>query len=635
MLLKIRELVSGWVASLIFIMLIIPFAFWGINYYFGSGSKVEAMEINGTGISLQEFQQAYQLTRQRWQALSGKSAPAEQEPILKQNTIDSLVERELLRQTNKKLGLMIGNDQLTSTIKKIPEFQGANGFDNIIYEQRVSQMGYNTANFEGEMRADLAARQLQNAVAKGSFITAEDLQYMVSLLKQERDFSYAVLSSDAVKEKTAISDADIQAHYDAEPKEYQEPEKVRIAYVELSRQKMADAVAVDEAALKDYYDSNKGMYEVADQRKFKQLFIATGKDAKPELVAAAKAEIQALHASITAGLSFEDAVTASKSDTAPKAEIADQDFMTKGIMEPEVDKVLFALNEGQVSEPIETESGLHILKLEAIKGGAKTTYENVRSQVEQDYRLSKVESDYDKAVDQLTNLAFEHPDTLQNIEDTLHLKVYESSFFDRQWQPEELLRNPKIVNASFSDDIMLDGINSEPIEIEDNHLVVLRVLEHKAASKKPLAEVRDRIITRLKFERARDATKSRGEQVVKELRDKTASETVANDNGFVWRKATAVKRDNAEIDSTILQTAFRLGRPQTGQHIYGGTSLNSGDYAIIVIDAVRDATIEAMTADEQGSLKSQLESVDTNDTLAQFIEDLKAKADIKVYKDNL
>ncbi|MBF8269545.1 MAG: Peptidylprolyl isomerase, partial [Gammaproteobacteria bacterium] len=616
MLLKIREIVSGWVAAVIFVLLIIPFAFWGINYYFGSGGVVLALEVNGTGISLQEFQQAYQLTRQRWQSTTGKSAGPEQESILKQNTVDALIERELIRQINEDLGLKIGDQQLTDTIRKIPEFQGANGFDNVIYEQFVSQMGYSSATFEAQMRADLAAAQLQNAIAQGSFITTTEMDQMVSVLRQERDISYTVLSSDALKEKIEISESDIKSHYEAQSQDYLDPEQVRIAYVDLSRQKMANAVAVDDAGLKTYYENNKKLYEIEDQRKFKQLFIATGTEAKPEQIAVARAEVQALHDLIVAGSSFEDAVAARKNDTAPAVEIVDQDFMTKSIMEPEVDTILFALNEGDVSAPIETASGMHILRLESIKGGAKNTFEDVEAQVEQDYRLSLIESDFVNAVDQLTNLAFEHPDTLQTIADTLHLTIYESPFFDKQWQPEELLRNPKIINASFSNEVMTDGNNSEPLEIEDNRLVVLRVLEHKAANKKPLAEVHDRIITRLRFEHARDEIRKKGELIVKDLKENADPKQVASKYEFEWRQADGVKRDNAEIDNSILQTAFRLGRPQSGQRIYGGNSLNSGDYVVIAVAAVRDAAQDAMSTEEKSSLKSQLQQVDANDALA-------------------
>ena len=635
MLLKIREIVSGWLASVIFILLIIPFAFWGINYYFGTGGKIMAIDVNGTGISLQEFQQAYQNTRQRWQSQSNSSVNTEQEPILKQNTVDALVERELIRQINAELGLTIGDQQLTDAIKKIPQFQGVNGFDKLIYEQSISQMGYNSANFEAQMRADMAAAQLQNAIAQGGFVTEVELQQMVNLIKQERDIRYAVLSSNAIKEKIEISEADIKSHYDAQEREFMEPEQVKIAYVDLSRQKMADAVQVEEAGLKAYYENNKSIYEVEDQRKFKQLFIATGKEASPEQIAAAETEIQALHDLIAAGSSFEKAVAERKKDTAPSVEIVDQDFMTRGIMEPEVDKVLFALNEGQVSEPIATESGMHIIRLDGIKGGVKNTFENVKDQVEKEYRLSLIESDFVNAVDQLTNLAFEHPDTLQVIADTLHLPIYDSPFFDRQWQPEELLRNPKIVNASFSDEVLANGNNSETIEIEDNRLIVLRVLEHTPAKKKPLAEVRERIITLLKFEHARDATRNKGELVVKDLKNNTDPNEVTSKYGFEWRRADGIKRDNAEIDNSILQTAFRLGRPQTGQHTYGGSTLNSGDYVVITVDAVRDAGPNAMSGEELTTLTSQLTRYDANDALAQLINDLKAKADIKVYSDNL
>jgi peptidyl-prolyl cis-trans isomerase D len=635
MLLKIRELASGWLATIIFVLLIIPFAFWGINFYFGSGGNTLAVEVNGEGIRLQDFQLTYQNIRQRWQSMTGDTVTDEMEPVLKQDTVDNLVNRELIRQTNEKLGMAIGDKQLTDTIKKIPEFQGVDGFDTVIYEQSISRLGYNSAGFEAQMRADLAVAQLRDAVTVGSFVTGADFNRMVSLIAQERDIRYAILSSDQLKERMEISDADIETDYARQAQEYMNPEQVRIAYIDLSLMRMADAVQVDEAGLKGYYETNKALYEVEDQRTFKQLFIATGPDTPTERVEAVRAEVNAMRELIAAGSSFEEAKASRSNEISAGAEIIGQDFMTKGILEPEIDAVLFALKVGEISEPIVTRDGVHLIMLEGIKGGITSTFEQVRDQVERDYRLSLVESDFADAVDQATNLAFEHPDTLQPIADNLNLTVQVSPFFDRQWQPEELLRNPKIVNASFSEEVLIKGNNSDPIEVEENRLIVLRVLEHKPAAKKPLAEVRDRVITRLKFERARDETRKRGAAIVEELRKTGNPDELAGKHGYEWRRTTGVRRDNAELDGAVLRAAFNLGRPQTGQPVYGGATLASGDYAIISIEAVWDAPADAMTKDELTALQGQLENAYANDVWAFLVEDLRANSEIQVFTENL
>lgn len=636
MLLKIREIMTGWIAAAIIVLLIIPFAFWGINYYFGSGGQVSAMEVNGTKVSLQEFQRAYQNIRQRWQSATGQSIPSDQDSVLKQNTVDGLIDRELIKQVNDAIGVRVSDQRLTNSIKSIQEFQGAGGFDKNIYQQLISQMGYNAASFEAQLRTDMEATQLQTALARSAFVTDTELNQLGSLLKQKRDISYAILSSSPLKDSIEVSDADVKTYYEEQGQDYMDPEQVKISYVELSLQKLAADVKLDDKALREYYENNKSLYEVEDQRKFKDLFIAAGKDAAPEHVDKAGAEIQVLYESIKNGSSFKDAVAAGNSENSPNVEVIDQDYMTKGIMEPEVDDVLFSQKIGDLSEPIKTDAGFHIIRLEAIKGGTRSSFDDVRDQVEKDYRASLAEPRFADAADTMTNLAFEQPDSLFAISDKLGLTVNESEFFNRQWQPDEFLRNPKIVKASFSDDVLQGGNNSEPIEIGDNDLVVLRVVQHKVARKKPLQEVHDRIVTRIKFERARDETRKKGEAIVNNLKNQDTSEDdVAKNQDFTWQRKTGVKRDDADVDGAILKAAFSLGRPEQDRTIYGGESLASGDYAIIVVSSVQDGKPGDISDEEKSNLKSNLEQSTANDNWIQLLNDLKAKADIHVYQNNL
>lgn len=636
MLLKIREIMTGWIAAAIIILLIIPFAFWGINYYFGSGGTVSAIEVNGTKISLQEFQRAYQNMRQRWQSSTGQSVPADQEPVLKQNTVDGLIDRELIKQVNDSIGIRISDRRLTNSIKSIQEFQGANGFDNNIYEQLISRMGYNPASFEAQLRTDMEANQLQTAFTASAFVTSRELRQLESLIKQKRDFSYAILSSSPFKDSIQVSEDEIKQYYEERSQDYMDPEQVKIAYVELSLQKLADNIEVNDKDLREYYENNKSLYEVEDQRKFKDLFIAADKDASQEQVDKARAEIQGLYELIKNGSSFKDAVAARKSDDSPNVEVIDQDYMTKGIMEPEVDDVLFSQKIGDLSEPIKTDSGFHIIKLEAIKGGTRSSFEDVKDQVEKDYRASLAEPRFADEADKLTNLAFEQPDSLFAISDQLGLTIHESDFFNRQWQPDEFLRNPKIVSTSFSDDVLQAGNNSEPIEIGNNDLVVLRVIQHKAAKIKPLQEVHDRIVTKIKFERAREKTREEGEKIINDLKQNNTTEAdVAKEQDFTWQRKTGVERNDADVDGAILKAAFSLGRPQPEQYLYGGESLASGDYAIIKVSSVQDGKPGDVTDEEMANLKNNLEQSIASDNWIQFLNDLKEKAKIHVYKNNL
>ena len=635
MLLKIREIVTGWLAAAIIALLIVPFAFWGINYYFGNNASVSAVEVNGTPISLMEYQRAHQTIRQRFASTFGGSLPEDQEPVVRQNTIDSLVDRELVRQVNDELGVRVGDMQLTEVILAQQQFQGVNGFDTYIYENFLSQMGYTRSGFEDQMRRDMEAVQLQGGIFDSAFVTEEQKNRVLRIINQERDFTYGVISSNELKDSIEVTEDEITNHYNEFISDYMNPEQVRIAYVDLSLRGMAAELQVSEADLRNYYDENSELYNVEDQRKFKHLFVALDEDASEGDIAEFTADLQAIREQVTNGKAIQEAVIEIRGEGDTSMELIDQDYITRGIMEPEIDNALFAMNIGDVSEPIRTEFGLNLLYLETIRGGLTSDFETVREQVEEDYTMSEVEPVYVDYLDRMTNLAFEHPDTLDFIAEDLGLTIYESAFFDRQWQDSEILRNPAVVNASFSEDVLLAGNNSEPLEIDDNRYMVLRVVEHNPEQRKPLAEVRERIITRIKFEKARDATRESGMQIVEQLKSGASMEEVAATNGFEWQPAASVKRTDPEIDTSIVNAAFRLGRPEADEPVIGGHSLPTGDYAVIIVESVRDLSLEELTEEQIASVEQRLLQMSAMDGWEFLLNDLKASAKVQVYMDNL
>ena len=241
MLQAIREKVSGWIAVAIIILLIIPFAFWGINYYFEQGGNISVLKINGTKITLQEYQQAYQIMRQQWQRSQNDSLlTTEQEARLKQQTLDGLINRELQNQVNAAIGMYVGDHQVKDTIRNISAFQGANGFDKALYETYVYQTGLSVSSFERQLRDDLISDQTRYGLIETEFLTDRETSRITRLINQTRDIEYTVVSSSEYKEKTVVADEDIRTYYQGNTRDFLVPEQVRIAYVDLSLKKIAD-----------------------------------------------------------------------------------------------------------------------------------------------------------------------------------------------------------------------------------------------------------------------------------------------------------------------------------------------------------------------------------------------------------
>lgn len=634
MLQLIRDKVTGWIAAIIMGLLIIPFAFWGINYYFDNGGSVNAASVNGAAVSLQQFQQAYQNLRRQWQDNVGSSVPAEQETALKQRAIDALVDRELLNQVNADAGLRISDDQLAAVIKNLGYFQGATGFDRDIYERTLMSAGLSPAEFEAQTRQDLLADQLQNGLAATAFITKTAAGNIARILQQKRDISYAVLSSDAAKEALEISDEDVKQRYESNAEQYMEPEQVRIAYIEIALESIAAEVTTAEPDLTAYYEANKNRYNLDEQRKYQELFFNVSEGTSDEAKAGLRAKAVSILDRIRGGATLDELAKEQDSEH-PVFEKIDMDFMTRGIMEPEVDEVLFTLKAGETSDILETKTGFRILQVQEIKGGSNNTFEDVRAEVEKDYRNSQAEPRYYELADQLVTLAFEHPDSLEVAAEELKLPVRESGFFSRSQQAEELLRDPKIIAASFSEEVLEGGNNSEAIELENNRTVVLRAIDHKTESKKPLESVREEIITRLRYERSRDQTKAKGDEIIKALRAEQTKDAVASQYSLNWTDKSGITRDDSSADFAILKTSFGLGKPETGKNLVGGASLASGDYAVIIVSGIHEPELADLDKTQLEAIEAQLNRMNAIDGWTQYLKSLRKDADITIFQDNL
>jgi peptidyl-prolyl cis-trans isomerase D len=634
MLQLIREKTSGFIAIFIVSALVISFALWGVGSYFGESGEVVALSVNDTDVKLREYQRVYQTVSRQWQEFIKERGGSLDDELVKKQTLESLIERELVNQVGDELGLRVSANQVRSVINELQAFHGANGFDNSVYERAIAQIGYTPQMFELKIQEDMRSEQIQSAISESVFVTENEVNYVAGLQYQSRDISYAIISSDKLKEEMTISEEEIKSFYETNSRDYLDPEKVKIAYVELSLQKIAAGLDVTEEAIRTFYTSNKADYDVEDQRKIRHITIATDEDASEEQIDIAKKRAEELIAILKGGMSFDELAEKHSDDPGPKVEVSQLGFLTKGIMSEAVDEVMFSLAEGEISDPIVSDKSVDVVMVESIKGGEKNTFEDTREQAEEAYRTSLAENQFFEAIDQLANLAYEHPDTLEIAAEDLEIPVSESEFFDRNSQSDPLLSDPKIMAASFSEDV-LNGNNSEVIEIGTNRVVVLRMLERKPEKRIDLDEVRERIVTRMKYEQARDQIKNQGESVLAKLKDGVSVEEVATEYSIDWKNGTAIKRDNTGTNRSVLRTAFKLGRPEAGKMVYGGTSLGSGDYAVVIVKDVKDPDASSYKEEELELIRAQLERSKATSNWLQLVKDVRSQSDVNVFADRL
>ena len=634
MLQTIRDQVKGWLAVVIFSIMIIPFAFWGINYYFDQSGGVIAIEVNDEEITLADYQRAYQDMRQQWQTISGAPVEEAAEPLIKQRAKEDLIQTELLKQAGKQAGLSVGEQEVWQVIRQIPAFNDDDGFNMELFEVAVSRSGLTPAGFLAGIKQDMAIEQLRNSMVATDFVTQPEISAYSSIVHQTRDFSYAVLSSDELKETMVVTDEQIQSYYENKDR-YMEPEKVRIAYLVLSLAKIAEEVYLEEGELGTYFSENKHNYEVEETRKVKQILVKLPEEPSEAAIDSQKTKAAELYALVKEGKELQDIAVNYAGEQQASVEFSEFGFLTKEVLEPEVAEVVFSMAAGEISEPVQSRYGFHIMAVDEIQVGSEVTLAGKREEVEQDLREEKAAKQLYELTDRLAALTYESHDTLEVAADELGLQEQTSDFISREDPGVGIVAEPGVVSAAFSDEVLLEENNSELLELENDRYLVLRVLEHRSPMKKPLEDVRDEIITRIKYEQARDRTRERGETILEQLEEGKTKEELVLEFPLDWKTATGVTQDNENINRAVLRSAFGAGIPEAGRPLLEGASLGTGDYTVVIVYSVTRVDPDTIEKDELDALRGQILQAHITSTWTEFNNNLRDDADITVYEQTL
>jgi peptidyl-prolyl cis-trans isomerase D len=631
MLVLIRDKATGWVAGVIVGLLVISFAFWGVSFYSGQAGKLNVAKVNDVDISFQSFQRSFVQLRKKMQSVLGDSLSLEEDTLIKNQTIEKLIESELINQLVIDSGLNITNERLVESIKNIEFFRNEEGFDRIKYERSINSIGMAPSIFEAQLRMDLLSNQLQAGFFETTFILESELENILRLESQSRDVTYTILSLPSFIEDGEISDSDVDVFYQANPNLFTQSEQVKVAYLELNIKELAKDIETNEEVLRNFYNDNKGDYDVVGQRSIRKLFVKTGEKATNENKNKAEAVITSALELANEGKDFVEIVEQSTGET---LEFSEHTFMSKGIMGKEIDEFLFNSEEGMVSKVIETKEGFNIVKVVEIRGGSENKYENSTQKVKEDYKNKQAELQFFELSDQLITLSYENSDNLEIAADAIDKEIINTDYFARDNDLEGLLSDPLIISKSFDPELIRSRNNSDAIELSDNHIVVLRVIEHKEVVTKPLEDVRDEVIASIRLKLAREKTNETGDRIVAELKSGVNPESIISHSGIEWTTTEKVKRDDMFINRAILRSIFEAGKPNSNEPIITSQRLGSGDYAIIV---VLNAYNETLEVDEELKKRTNLKlrrTLSTNEW-QDLLRDVRNNTNIRIFNENI
>ncbi|MCB1760899.1 MAG: SurA N-terminal domain-containing protein [Gammaproteobacteria bacterium] len=625
MLQEIRERAQGWIAWFIVILISVPFALWGISSYLDGGSAPVVASVNGQDITEREFDNSYRQFRQRLRDQLGQSYRPEliDDERMRDEFLQRLIRERLVLQASDQMGLSAGDTLVRAYINQLPVFQVDGRFNNDAYERTLRNQGMSPVGFEAQVRQSLMSDQLLNGVSGTEFATRAEVDDLARLQLQRRGLKYVVLEAEAFHDQVEISDAQVRSHYDENRDSYMAPERVKLEYIDLDIENISQTLSADEASLLGFYESNKADYATEERRRASHILISSD-----EQNALEKAQ-QAL-ARVRDGEDF--AVVAKELSQDPgSADLGgDLGFFSKGIMEPAFEDAVFAMSIGDVSEPVKTEFGYHVIKLVGIEAAQRKGYEEVKDQIRSAYLKREAERLFYEYAERLSDLAYEDPTSLAPAADALGIETKISDWL-AQTGGKGLFASSKVIGAAFSEDVLNGRNNSEPIEIGAEHIIVLRVAEHEVAAVRPLEEIHETIRTELTTKAAALLAEERGREILAALSDSSDFDAVAADAGLKLIAIDEVERNTTGVPLEIRNTLFKLPRPLEGRNSYGEAKLAGGDFALIAVTGVRDGSAENLSElGDAATVRSTLERSRGQSYYSHLIDNLRERAKVTI-----
>jgi peptidyl-prolyl cis-trans isomerase D len=472
--------------------------------------------------------------------------------------------------------------------------------------------------FRQMLAQEMLIGQLRAGVAGSGFVTDAQVMAFARLEKQTRDFASLSIKVDPTAVK--LTDEEVKAYYDEHAKEFMTPDQVVIDYLELKKASFFDQVSVKDEDLQAAYQ--KETANLSEQRRAAHILIEVN-DKTTE--AQAKAKIDEIQARLNKGEQFEALAKEFSQDPGSANNGGDLGFAGPGVYDPAFEKALYSLAKDQVSEPVRTDFGFHLIKLLGVEAPEVPTFASLKDKLTRELKAQQVEQRFVEATKQLEDASFEASDLVQPAQD-LKLAVHTSKPFGREGG-EGITANRAVVTAAFSPEVLDEGANSTAIELDPETVIVLRAKEHLKPAQLPLEKVEGPIREQLAREHASAAAKTKADELIASLRD---GKTPLNSpiDGQNWKVTEAATRTQEGLDPTVLQALFRMPKPAAkDKPTFSSVTLPDGSLMIVRLNSVNEAATP--TEEEKAQYRRFLASRVGQQDFAAYRKQLESQAEIK------
>ena len=658
MLQKLRDRTSGWVATIIILLLMVPFLFVIDQSYLGGVGANNVAQVKAPPtwwesapkwwpasmlwehreVGVDEFRQRFEQERMRVRQEQGEAFdPRAFETVEnKRKVLDQLVDEKALQLAAERAGVVVGDAAVREYIASIPAFQVDGKFDANRYQLALaSQVPAQTpTQFELLVRDSLQQSLIPVGLGTSAFVTDAEFERILRLSGEKRDVELALLP-EVPEDTAAVGEAEIQAWYDAHPADFVRPESVTIEYVEVDGNSLPPAAPADEATLRKRYEDEKARFVEPEQRLASHILIRVEPDADAAALKAAEEKAQRLTAEAkAAGADFAALAKASSEDPGSRDSGGDLGWVERGAMVAPFEDALFSMQPGEVRGPVKTDFGFHVLQLRELKQGAQVSFEQAREELAREQAQADRERAFSDLSGRLTDLVYQNPSSLAPAAEQVGLQVQKLGPFTRE-DTVGIGASPEVKKAAFSEALIEDGTASDPIQLGPDHSVVIRVVEHTPEQPRPLAEVKDQVTAAIRVDRRQAAAAAAADALVKRVQAGEAMADVAASVGTQVMPLPGLPRGVPAPSPAANREIFAVAPPAEGKVAAGHFEMPDGRYALFAVTGVHPGDAAELQPEQREMLRKQFAQIDGAAAAEAYVRQIRKSFEVEVQENQL
>ncbi len=613
-------------------LIVIPFAFWGIQSFREGGADPTVAKVGGVKITQSQFRRRYENEMQTFVRQTQHYPQGDELKKMRSGVLDMMVEQTLFQQQATDAGYRTDDSVLLDHISKIPAFQDKGTFSSERYHEVLAAQGKSASEFESQMRQGYAVEQIRDGILDSAFASSDNIALAYELAHEKRSFQTVRIDPAKLAAGITVTDDQVHAQYDGHKSEYMSPERVKIAYVELSMDQLAPAKAPSTDELKAIYEKEKAsLFSVPEERHARHILINFGADKD-----ASRKKAEAIAAKLKAGADFAATASQESDDTGSKAAGGDLGWIRHGQMPASFEAALFNLKPGEISQPVESPYGWHVIRLEEVHAATTKPFEDasVQSELLASFQKQMASQEFRDDADKLDQLAFENPSSLDAVSKALDLKVQTSDWLTRD-SKDGIAKTPAVIDTAFSSSILNDNENSKPLQVSPTDLIVIRKADEQKPHQLTFDEVSGKIRDALKADAAKAKAKSIADALEAAMKQGQTLEVAAKAQGLTVETTVDAERTQSGVDAALLSKVFVLPRPADGKPSVGRANLDQDVLAVVDVTSIKAPDPKAASDADMKSLATIQKDMIAGAEFDAYTNALKQRVGVKTFADQI